>query len=293
MKVIKGLAIFCFLSILLGSCFEPPEFPDQPQISFEDIYFCETESLSKPDSLVLTINFKDGDGNLGLHPQNPLYFTDPFHYGEYFQDVNGSLVRVPTNVLPVGLGSTFLDYLTVAAPESGDLIFPRTKKRNPAYSYLPPYSCSDYQFRDFIIHISDTAVLDKFSKRIDTLKIESGTYYVYQDTLYIVRNPNHFNIEVDFLVKTDPGNINPDLRFTEYDWVKEKCEGFDGRFPFLSESGTSLDGQLRYDMLSGGFLILFGGNTMKLRIQIRDRSLNVSNVIETPEFTLASIRRCR
>jgi hypothetical protein len=39
-------------------------------------------------------------------------------------------------------------------------------------------------------------------------------------------------------------------------------------------------------MTSRGFIILFGGKRIKLRMMIRDRALHESNVIETPVFQL-------
>jgi hypothetical protein len=294
MKVVKGLAILSFFSILFGSCFDPPEFPDVPEIVFEDIVFCDVSDNSKPDSLILYIKFKDGDGDLGLDAQSAEFASKPYHYADFFQNLDGDFteVEVTAGQLTGPGGTQFIDVFDIGDPLAGDLVFPRTRN-NPAYTnLLPPYSCVDYEYREFIIHSSDTAVLDKLSKRVDTLKNESGTFYMIRDTLYLRSNPDHYNIEVDFLVKEDPNNPDPDKRFTEYDWRKERCSTFDGRFPFLSETNSALDGSLKYTMESRGFKILFGGKTMKLRIQIKDRALHRSNVIETPEFTLEGIRKC-
>jgi hypothetical protein len=110
---------------------------------------------------------------------------------------------------------------------------------------------------------------------------------IVKDTLYFQLNPDHNNIEVDFLVK------NPNGTFTEFDWRKEfnfpNCGiSFDGRFPILYKDrpGAPLEGRIRYGMGSIGFKVLFGLKTLKLRVQIKDRALNKSNIIETPEFTL-------
>jgi hypothetical protein len=294
MKVVKGLSILCFFSLLFGSCFDPPEFPDVPEIVFEDVVFCDVADNSKPDSLIIYIKFKDGDGDLGLDAQSIQYVSKPYHYATFYQALNGALaeVDVVAGQVTSSTGTEFIDVLDIADPTAGDLAFPRTRK-NPAYtSQLPLYSCVDYEFREFIIHSSDTAALDNLSKYEDTLRNESGTFYIIRDTLYLRSNPDHFNIEVDFLVKTDPNNSDPEQRFTEFDWRKERCSTFDGRFPFLSETSTALDGSLKYNMESRGFNILFGGQTLKLRIQIKDRALHKSNIVETPEFTLPGIRHC-
>ncbi|MDZ7646380.1 MAG: hypothetical protein U5K54_03920 [Cytophagales bacterium] len=66
----EGLIGFLFISLGLGGCFTPPEFPVQPQIEFESIVFKEYGSGfdAEADSLILVIAFRDGDGDLGLDP---------------------------------------------------------------------------------------------------------------------------------------------------------------------------------------------------------------------------------
>ncbi|MEQ9413763.1 MAG: hypothetical protein RIF39_08025, partial [Cyclobacteriaceae bacterium] len=88
---------------------------------------------------------------------------------------------------------------------------------------------------------------------------------------------------VDFLVKQNDGS------FQEFDWRTEFCTTYDGRFPILAKNSdlslkNSIEGTLRYAMLSTGFKLQFSIKTLKLRIMIQDRLLNKSNVIETPEF---------
>ena len=295
MKVVKGLAIFAFFSILLGSCFDPPEFPIEPHIVFSDIYFCDLSDPSSRDTLVVSITFKDGDGDLGLDPRSAKYNSKPFHYADYYQDVAGTpaIVDVAAGTISSESGSRVVDVIDLPNPQDGELLFPRTRKLNSNYSSLPPYSCKDYIYREFVVHISDTAALDKFSSIEDTLNNEAGTYFLIQDTLYFKRNPDHYNIEVDFLIKTDPNNIDPERRFTEFDWWEEApCETYDGRFPFLTDDENALDGTLRYQLAGFGFNPVFGNKTLKLRIQIKDRALHKSNVVESEEFTLQSIRRC-
>lgn len=147
----------------------------------------------------------------------------------------------------------------------GKLVTYKDKRTNPAYSSLPefikPYNCINWEVRTDNNNVVDT--------------------------LYFELNPDHYNIEVDFLVK------NTDGTFTEFDWTKEfnypNCgTSFDGRFPILfkDEPGAPLEGSLKYSMGSIGFKALFSIKTLKLRIQIKDRALNKSNEIFTPEFTL-------
>ena len=69
------------------SCARPPELDNVPKISFENIAFREVPNLQ--DELILDIYFEDGDGNLGLHPEETyppynerLEITDDF--GDYY-----------------------------------------------------------------------------------------------------------------------------------------------------------------------------------------------------------------
>ena len=66
---------------------------------------------------------------------------------------------------------------------------------------------------------------------------------------------------------------------------------FNSRFPPLNISNSSqlLSGKLRYGMVSYGFEMILKNDIFKLRIYIKDRELNTSNIIETPEVTLEEI----
>jgi hypothetical protein len=156
----------------------------------------------------------------------------------------------------------------IAAPLLTDVLMTYDTRRNAPYDTLPgfikPYNCINW-------------LIDSVQNKLDTF--------------YFQLNPNHYNIFVDFLEK------NADGSFTEFDWRTEftypNCGiTFDGRFPILSDLNhkTPLDGTIKYGMVSTGFLVLFSIKTLKLRITIQDRAFNKSNVVETKEFTLQSIK---
>ncbi len=301
MKLIKGLGLLSFLAIATGSCFDPPEFPAKPQIEFAGIEFIETPDPSDFDSLNLYINFKDGDGDLGLSAQDLRHISAPFHYANFYQENNGKVEPIATEA--GFIDSYEFELLQITDANRGKLVTYRTRE-NPDYSFLPPgETCGSAVMRNYeylggpigdidnprnntgrrlLIRAADKAVVGESVLLVDSFPQSSPMYYQIRDTLYYTPNPTHNNIEVEFLVKdpTAPGG------FQKFDWYKEYCQTFDGRFTILSDGENAVDGNLRYSMTSTGFKINFSIKTLKLRVKIRDRALNESNVIETPEFRL-------
>lgn len=292
MKLIKGLALLSFLVVIFVSCFDPPQFGEVPEIEFEKIQFIDSPTPSKFDSLILYIRFKDGDGDLGFN-ESTLDISDPYQNAFFYQENNGKIESLVTNSGFVG--NNEYDLLEIPDPKKGKLVFFRTRKKSK-YNFLPAtYHCSDYEYlggpvdkiipsdgRRLLIKKADRIALDSLVKLVDSIPRVNPQYYQIRDTLYYTPNQDHYNIEVDFLVKdpTAPGG------FREFDWRKEFCTTFDGRFPVFSDKSTSIQGTLRYSMTSLGFTSLFSIKTLKLRVSIKDRARHKSNVIETPEFTL-------
>lgn len=81
---------FVFVMVILSSCFKSQDFPIEPIIS-------EPSFLIMGDSAVLSFNFTDGDGDIGLDDseKNPPYDTSSYYYYnlylDYYEkdDVNG------------------------------------------------------------------------------------------------------------------------------------------------------------------------------------------------------------
>jgi len=239
MKIIWGSSLLVILGLIVFSCLEAPQYSEIPNIEFEDIVFKDVQNGSSADSLILSVKFRDGDGNVGLDPSET---NEPYNDKYYFRFPNGS-------------------YITY-----------KTKRTDPNYDTLPdfvkPYNCTNWE------------VVSQNQKVVDTL--------------YFELNPNHYNISITFQVKDALGNFN------DFDWdsfyTYPLCEviGFNGRFPILSKDlsqPSPLEGSIRYAMNSVGFNIIFSIKTLRLKVRILDRSLNSSNEIFTPEFTLQSIKK--
>lgn len=281
-----------------GSCFDPPEFPVVPQIEYERIEFINSSDPSEFDSLNLYINFKDGDGDLGFDGSLE-DFSDPFHSAIFYQENNGKID--PLSTVSGSIGDNEYDLLLIPEPQKGKLVVFRTREK-PQYNFLPPgdkcagsNSLKYYEYLDgpvdpngasdgrrLLIEAAAKSALDPEVKLVDSFPRNNPQYYQIQDTLYFTVNPDHYNIEVDFLVK-DP---TAEGGFREFDWREEYCTTFDGRFPVFSDKKSSVDGTLRYSMTSLGFTSVFSIKTLKLRVSIKDYARHRSNIIETPEFTL-------
>jgi hypothetical protein len=281
MKVLKGLLLFG-ISTLLGACFDPPEFPITPVIEFESIYF-KAGSGAVRDSLVFTISFKDGNGDLGL---SSTQIDPPYNDITYFLANGGEIIPVQKYTLYNNLPQ----FVDIPNNVTGKLVTPRTAE-DPAYSELPsyndPFSCTFYTYTELYVSEEDMGIFEGTDIDIDSILVSDRfpDVYVLLDTFYYQRNPNYANIEVEFLVKEGG-------EYVVYDWEKEFCTiSFNQRFPVLSEKEGPLEGDLEYAMVTAGIQSIFSIKTMKLRIKIRDRALNTSNILETPEFTLAKIKR--
>lgn len=283
MKAIKGLSLFTGVVVLASSCFNPPEFPLEPKIEFESIYFAEApDGSDKADSIVVSVNFKDGDGDLGLDGSNPAHEEYPFNASNLFLANNGAIVPVALSQHWSDIPYYFIDVLG----QQGKLVTYKTRDQ-AEYNFLPAFNDCDY-LPDSILMVDapDAGILDPAHHNIvDTLTSDDfPPIYVLKDTFYIEPNPNHYNITVTILMK-DGDNWTPyNGGFCSPD--------FNGRFPVLSDKDDSpLEGTLRYSLKSQGFQIQLSTKILKVQIQIRDRALHASNTIESPEFTLAKIRR--
>lgn len=133
----------------------------------------------------------------------------------------------------------------------------------------PPYDCVNYE-----IFRNETSV--------------NGSLVVTADTVYVIRNENHFNFYLTFLIRNDDGS------FREFNPALERncAPPYHGRYFVLNTARDirPLTGELQYSLVSG-FRLLFHNDIIKIRVQINDRALNKSNIIETEEFLITDIIR--
>lgn len=286
MRAIKGLVLFGFLGLFASSCFNPPEYSNNPAITFNDIQFKVTPNPTDADTLILYVDFRDGDGNMGL---NDNYRDDPYHERNYyFEDaINNKLVSVGTITQGINVQGLPNSVPMIIDAPVGKLATNRTRNK-PGFGSLPPFSSGDLNCRNYtneylLIAPSAASAIDNSYYVVDTLRDNlSQEYYLLKDTVYFQRNLNHYNIIVRFYESSG----GP---FTEFSWEDVFCQTFNGRFPVLSGSEAPLEGTIRYTMASSGFVPLFSIKNLRLDVIVKDRAFNKDS-IRTPEFTLESIR---
>ncbi len=77
MKRFTYLLLVCFVVLGLSNCVDPPDYPDEPIIEFQNMSknFMQQAAI-EGDSLLINFSFTDGDGNLGSNPNES--FLDVF-----------------------------------------------------------------------------------------------------------------------------------------------------------------------------------------------------------------------
>jgi hypothetical protein len=294
MKVIRGLILFCFLVVSISSCFDPPIFKNTPEITYDKIQFKEVKGAGTNDSLILYINFKDGDGDLGLDQDDPEYAKEPFQASFYYLTTPGcstgqcDTTKVST-LFGYGPPPTSTPYIILnSTPSQGKLV--TNKTRNLAgYNWLPAYATNNCEFYSEDQLVVPEAQADASYNILDTLygsppcpTCTPPRYFLIQEPLFYKQNLNHYNIEVKY-------EVFENGTWVEFNWLKF-CYDYKGRFPLLAGQSRALEGTIRYGMANPSFLALFSVKTLRLKVKIKDRALNESNEISTQQFTLDGVR---
>ncbi len=310
MRVIKGLVLFCFSVVAVSACFEAPEMSVIPKITFRKLEFKAVGTIADYDTLILTMDFQDGDGNLGLRPDVPADSEKPFHIDYYFVGTASG------DTIPI-IPSKLLTYNVITSSDvqgvSGKIVTANTRTQDPLlFGFLPSPDFTrcisvdkNYTKTEILVQSTLNLVNDATHNITDTLyevrskstgdinlvgtvntqnEIATGrVFYVLNDPLLYRPNPNHYNIEIKFY-RFISGN------YVEYDFFSQHCITYNGRFPYIgsAHSGTGAEGVIRYAMASTSFISIFGSERWRISIRIRDRALNSSNV-EIYNFELDDI----
>jgi hypothetical protein len=253
---------------VLVSCFDSPEFGNTPHIEFKSVYFGLAPTPNQTDSLVIELDFEDGDGDLGLNDE---FRNDIFHeYAVYFQQ-NNQIVDSAYKFYPIDASEA--GFIDVGPDVEGTLV----------------------KLGDIPGETDDC--VDKYNDpqyRQQTLFFKPGAENVLQG--YTIEEVDGLlKVQGQFRVKENKFNKNIFVTFYKngaaYQWDCE--QNFDGRFTVLSEDSSPLSGTMRYTMSTFELANTMGNpsDVWYLEIQIADRSRKLSNVVRTRSFTLAEITR--
>ena len=256
----KSLVGICLSLVILGclgltACESPPSLPLTPSISFNSVEYRPDDATFR-DTIVLTINFQDGDGDLGLG-DGPRFNEPPYHPFNFVVNDQGESVTLRT------AREANVPFATFIRDESNG----NSLVELGSSDELPPLLINGTRNeREYL-----------FPVYIGINGIDS----IRTDTAFIQPNPNFSNITVDFLVQQSDGS------FEEFDLVETFGLNFDGRFPILNDPERPIEGTLTYRIVSAFRIVPeLRSQAIKLRVQIKDRSLNRSNTIETSVFNL-------
>ncbi|MEI7723664.1 MAG: hypothetical protein WCK09_01100 [Bacteroidota bacterium] len=90
------------IALLLSSCMKKEVYPDIPEIAFQS-FTTEFDSTMYAKRGFLTISFKDGNGDIGLRPDQkmPPFDTGSIYYYnyiiDYYEKQNGTFVKIELN----------------------------------------------------------------------------------------------------------------------------------------------------------------------------------------------------
>ncbi len=297
-------SILILLSMTLNSCFRPNDFDEVPRITFQSLIFKEVAG-NIPDSLILTIDFQDGDGDLGLIES---FNLPPVHEYDFIIDANNQFVTLNGEGFEPPFDRVFLgsrrgsdgNPQLLLFDEDFDEFFSDFDNRPLDFDCqfyvvdsieafwgapFPPYRLDIFDFDCLNSNEQNPCVVR------DTLLDANGRvlFQTKLDTFFIAKNEKNRNIFVDFFRKQSGG-------YEFIDWTRVFSEigcgtDFNARFPIFAPDrvGKSLEGTIRYGMQSEGFRLVLRNDTFKIQVRIIDESFNSSNTVESPDLTLQQI----
>jgi hypothetical protein len=258
----RTLSLLTLFGLLLAvSCFEPPQFSEIPLIEFENVRTRVTPDPQVADSLIITVSFRDGDGDLGRDGQSE---NDPPFNQKWYYLLN-PIASCEETVTPPCKKVSFIDEGNLA-----NYVKYSMRRTNPNYDTLPayvkPYFCENYQ----------------------VLK-ENGNGPTI-DTIYFQYNPREYTFFCD-LYFIEAGVAK------RFDWyIGGECpapwgSGFNGFFNILAaggdpDLGLPLEGTITYKVASTSIATALPNKVLQLRIRIMDRAGNYSNEVTSNNFTL-------
>jgi hypothetical protein len=206
------------------------------------------------DTLIFKIKFTDGDGDLGVGPEdssNITYFN-PWYWAYRPSDFATGFTVNNSQALPTGY--TWLNYKA---------------RKFHQFDTLPGINCGNWE-----------------------LLSNNATPPVVIDTIYVSQNLKAFNINVDVYLKNNNGTYDKFNPLDCIPFPHCNPNLFRATFPDLSNERkiSPLDGTITFRIQSFALASCLGtGTTLKMDVSINDRAFHQSNVVEKKDFTLQQI----
>jgi hypothetical protein len=260
MKRTLNILTLTGLLISVSCIFNPPDFPITPSITFAGIRWVEVAAQNKPDSLFLSIDFRDGDGDIGIDGTEnfPPFNERWFYLKTPKSDGCENGLDIPCRKVSF-IDETNLDnYVTYSM-----------RGTTPGYDTLPefkkPYDCQRY----FVLKNDNNTTIDTF---------------------YTELNPRYFNIYLDIILVNASNGRDSVFSFNRFPYPNCELYGLNGRVPILAKDKDvsvqlPLEGTITYKITSTS-LTPIKNKKIRLRFYILDRAGHVSNVDESDEFII-------
>ena len=175
MNFLRATFLFALVVLLFTGCFEEPNFGIVPQLTGIEVYFKDMPKLS--DSLIVRVEFEDGDGDLGIR----------------------------------GNEDGFFRYELVPNPDTGGpWIYDRSNPdpRLPPIEFQGRLDCRNYQ-------VFDLTPTDTVNKR-DTVRASyNEDYYNFSITLYTLEDGQYQEVDLLAECSTPLGGRFPPLKKAE------------------------------------------------------------------------------
>jgi hypothetical protein len=149
-KTVRNIALFSILMATLLSCLKDEEYPIIPAIEFEDFILLLNTQTGIIQRGVLRISFKDGDGDIGLYPNDTAAPYDFNLFIDYFEIQNKDTVPIFL-VDPVsGDTSTFNARIPILTPTGSDKSI-KGEIEDTLFIYDPTSAFDTIMFRVYLV----------------------------------------------------------------------------------------------------------------------------------------------
>lgn len=261
MKRILNILILIGLMVSVSCIFNPPDFPITPSITFGGIRTVDVPDPNKSDTLMVSIDFRDGDGDIGIDGTEN---APPFNERWFFlktprTDGCESSLDIPCRQI------SFIDETNLE-----NYIVHSMRRTTPGYDTLPDFKKSPNGcLRYFVLKNNNNTVIDTF---------------------YSELNSRYFNLYMDIILINANNGKDTTFVFNRFPYPNCELYGLNGRLPILAKDKDvsvklPLEGTIVYKITSNS-LAPVKNKKIKLKFWILDRAGNVSNVDESDEFII-------